>query len=419
MSGRDTCSSNPSRRIISIRIDSCSSPRPTTFICSGVSVGSRRIDTLPSSSLSSRSFSWRDVTYCPSRPATGDVLTPKIMYTVGSSIAIGGIAIWCSMSVIVSPIVMSSMPARQTMSPAAASWMSTRFRPSKAIELGDLGVLHGGIELHHRHGIADLDAAVEDAADGDAAEVVARVEVGDQQLQRRIGIAARRRHVLDDRVEQRPQILARPVRVERRGADPRVGVEHREVELILVGVEIDEQVVDLVQHFRGARVGPVDLVDDDDRRQPALERLAQHEPRLRQRPFRRVHQQHHAVHHRQRPLDLAAEVGVARRVDDVDQEVLVVNGGVLGQNRDAALALELVAVHRALGDALVRPERAALVQQRIHQRGLAVIDVGDDGDVAAQRVGDVRRGSWWARQLLLTDVRASPQYTGLADCEAA
>ena len=72
------------------------------------------------------------MTYCPSRPAIGEVLTPKIIDTVGSSIAIGGIAIWCSMSVIVSPIVMSSMPARQTMSPAAASWMSTRFRPSKA-----------------------------------------------------------------------------------------------------------------------------------------------------------------------------------------------------------------------------------------------------------------------------------------------
>ena len=93
MSGRETCSSKPSRRIISMRIDSCSSPRPTTFTCSGESVGSSRIDTLPSSSRSSRSRSCRDVTYCPSRPAIGDVLTPKIIDTVGSSIAIGGIAL--------------------------------------------------------------------------------------------------------------------------------------------------------------------------------------------------------------------------------------------------------------------------------------------------------------------------------------
>ena len=156
MSGRETWISKPSRRIISMRIDSCSSPRPTTFICSGESVGSRRIDTLPSSSRSSRSVSWRDVTYCPSRPAIGDVLTPKIIETVGSSIAIGGIGTRCSMSVIVSPIVMSSMPARQTMSPAAASWMSMRFSPSKAYSLVTFVSLHRRIELAHGDRIANL-----------------------------------------------------------------------------------------------------------------------------------------------------------------------------------------------------------------------------------------------------------------------
>ena len=72
------------------------------------------------------------MTYWPSRPAIGDVLTPKIIDTVGSSTAIGGIGIRFSGSVIVSPIVMSSMPARQTMSPAAADSISTRLRPSNA-----------------------------------------------------------------------------------------------------------------------------------------------------------------------------------------------------------------------------------------------------------------------------------------------
>ena len=56
--------------------------------------------------------------------------------------------------------------------------------------------------------------------------------------------------------------------------------------------------------------------------------------------------------------------------------------GDLGQDGDAALALEVVGIHRALGDALVVAERARLLQQPVDQRGLAVIDVGDDGDVA-------------------------------------
>ena len=80
---------------------------------------------------------------------------------------------------------------------------------------------------------------------------------------------------------------------------------------------------------------------------------------------------------------------------------LIVDGGVLGQNRDAALALELVAVHRALGDALVGAERAALVQQRVDQRGLAVVDVGDDGDVASEGIGDRRHLSSYRRHWLL------------------
>ena len=64
------------------------------------------------------------------------------------------------------------------------------------------------------------------------------------------------------------------------------------------------------------------------------------------------------------------------------------DGGVLREDRDAALTLELVAVHRALDHPLVRPERAALVQERVDERRLAVIDVRDDGDVAPERICD-------------------------------
>jgi hypothetical protein len=56
--------------------------------------------------------------------------------------------------------------------------------------------------------------------------------------------------------------------------------------------------------------------------------------------------------------------------------------GRLGEDRDAALALQVVRVHRAFGDALVLAERAGLLQQAVDQRGLAVVDVGDDRDVA-------------------------------------
>ena len=63
--------------------------------------------------------------------------------------------------------------------------------------------------------------------------------------------------------------------------------------------------------------------------------------------------------------------------------------GVLRQDRDAALALELIAVHGPLGHALVDPKHSRLAEHGIDERGLAVIDVRDDGDIAAERVGNL------------------------------
>ena len=96
------------------------------------------------------------------------------------------------------------------------------------------------------------------------------------------------------------------------------GVDDREVEHVVGGVEIHQQVEHLVDHFLRPGVGAVDLVDDQDGLQAALQRLLQHEPRLRHRAFEGVDQQQRAVGHAEHALDLAAEVGVAGRVDEVE-----------------------------------------------------------------------------------------------------
>ena len=81
-------------------------------------------------------------------------------------------------------------------------------------------------------------------------------------------------------------------------------------------------------------------------------------------------------------LRIRSEVGVARGVHDVDLHVAVLHGGVFGQDGDAALTLQVVGVHDALGHGLVFAERTALLEHLVHQGGLAMVDVGDDGDVA-------------------------------------
>ena len=60
----------------------------------------------------------------------------------------------------------------------------------------------------------------------------------------------------------------------------------------------------------------------------------------------------------------------------------VAHRGVLGQDRDALLPLQVAGVEHALGHVGVGPERAGLPQHGVDQRGLAVVDVRDDGHVA-------------------------------------
>ena len=129
-------------------------------------------------------------------------------------------------------------------------------------------------------------------------------------------------------------------------------------------------------------VGAVDLVDDDDRPQALLQRFQRHEARLRHRTLDRVDEQQDAVDHAEHALDLTTEVRVAGGVDDVDARVPDLDGAVLGEDRDAPLALQVVAVHHPFVDVLVACERPRLDEQLVDQRRLAVVDVGDDGDVA-------------------------------------
>ena len=132
----------------------------------------------------------------------------------------------------------------------------------------------------------------------------------------------------------------------------------------------------------GAGVGPVDLVDHDDRPQAVAQRLAEHEFGLRHRPFGGVDQDQHAVDHAEDALDLAAEIGMAGRVDDVDAHVMPHHRGAFRQDRDAALAFELVRIERPFGYLLIGAKRARLAQHRVDQGGLAVVDMGDDRDIA-------------------------------------
>ncbi len=216
----------------------------------------------------------------------------------------------------------------------------------------------------------------------DAAEEIVAVKQGDEELEFALRVRRRGRDVADDFFEQRLQRAFAQGRVLVRIAVAARGIEYGEIELLIRGFERDEQVEYLVQHLLNAFVRPVDLVDHDDRLEPQRKRLAGHELGLRHRPFGTVDQQDDPVDHAQDAFHLGAEIGVTGRVDDVDPVAVPFDRGRLRQNRDPAFLLQVVGIHRALFHALVVAEGPGLTEKLVNQRGLAVVDVGDDRHIA-------------------------------------
>ena len=152
--------------------------------------------------------------------------------------------------------------------------------------------------------------------------------------------------------------------------------------MVVVGAEIRKQIETFVQRAIGFGVGLVDLVQHHDGPQPEGQRLGGHELGLWHRAFGCVHQQDHTVDHRQDTLHLATEIGVAGRVDDVDPHAFPFDAGRLGEDGDPAFTLQVVTVHGPFVNGLVFAEVARLLEKLVHERRLAVVDVGDDRNVA-------------------------------------
>ena len=157
---------------------------------------------------------------------------------------------------------------------------------------------------------------------------------------------------------------------------------------IQIGGDIEEQIVTFRDDLCDAGIRTIGLVDHQDHRQVCSQRLAQHEPSLRQWAFGGIDQQQDPVDHGESAFHLTAEVGVARGVDDVDHGLAAVgvtamHGGVLGQDRDALFLLQITGVHQSLhGVVAAVAQRPGLSQHRIDQGRFSVVDVRDDGDVS-------------------------------------
>ena len=200
-------------------------------------------------------------------------------------------------------------------------------------------------------------------------------------MQRAFRIVVTYWHVFQDGVEHRLHVAAAHVFGQAGIAVQARSVNDREIQLFVGSAQFVEQFERLVDGPVRTRAWTVDLVDDDDRLQTQCQRFARDETGLWHRAFLCIDQQQNRVNHRQNTFHFAAEVGVAWGVDDIDVGAFVLNSAVLRQNRNAALLFQVVRVHDSGVDRLVFTEGAGLAQQLIHQRGFAVVNVGDNGDI--------------------------------------
>ena len=244
-------------------------------------------------------------------------------------------------------------------------------RPEHA-ELERLGEGAAGHELDGLGG-AERARGQPDVDDHALVRVVMAVE--DQALDGRVRVALRRRDARDDRLED----------VDDAGAVLGARQDH-------LLARDREDVLELVHDRVGVRRGQVDLVEDRDEGEVLLQREVDVGERLRLDALGRVDDEDGALACLQAVADLVGEVDVAGRVDEVQAVGLAVLGGVLqadgaGLDRDALLALE---VHRIedLARHLPRVDRVRQLQQSIGEGGLAVIDVGDDREIAQPVLGD-------------------------------
>ena len=209
---------------------------------------------------------------------------------------------------------------------------------------------------------------------GHHALVLVVVGVEDEAAQRVGRPALRRRNAGDDRLEDLE--------------DPRPLLGRCEEHLL---ARDREDVLQLLDDDVGLGRGEVDLVDDRDDHEVLAQREMDVGQRLGLDPLGGIDHEDRALAGLQAAAHLVAEVDVTGRVDQVEAVEEAVGRGVLqahgaGLDRDPLLALQVHGV-QDLARHLPGIDRVGELEEPVRERGLAVIDVGNDREVAQAILG--------------------------------
>ena len=233
-----------------------------------------------------------------------------------------------------------------------------------ALQNGILG--SGG---HHAHRLAPADGALLDAEQHHHAYIGVVLAVEDQRLKGGVGVAVGGGHVADHVLQHRLHVKSQ------------LGGDLRRVH----GGQADD-VLHLLLGLHGIGGRQIDLVEYGQDLQLVLHGQIGVSQGLGLHPLSGVHHQHSALAGGQGPGDLIVEVHMARGIDQVQS----INFAVLslvkkmdgtGLDGDAPLPFQVHIVQDLVFHLPLR-HGVAQLQQPVRQRGLAVVNMGNDGKVA-------------------------------------
>ena len=112
--------------------------------------------------------------------------------------------------------------------------------PFRAAEVRHVRPLARTISVNANNRVGDRYPSTHDSAERDPTEIIAVVQVRHQHLEKWLWRERWRRHVFNNRVEQRCQVFIAVVQFAHREAVLRARVDDREIELLVTRLQLDE-----------------------------------------------------------------------------------------------------------------------------------------------------------------------------------
>ena len=226
---------------------------------------------------------------------------------------------------------------------------------------------------HHHDLVSGRDAAVDHADQRHHADEVVEPRVDDQRLQRRIGIALRRRNPRQQGFQQ----ILHP--------DAGLGAHLQGI----MGIDPDD-IFDFLCHAIRIGLRQVDLVEHRDHFQPLIQCGVAIRDTLRFDALRGIHHQQGAFAGGQRAGNLVGKIDVPRCIDQIELVGLSITrpvgqGDRLRLDGDPAFTLQIHRVEH-LRLHLAVAQTTTQLNEPISQRGFAVVDVGNDRKITGMRL---------------------------------